>query len=66
MVEWERKVGPLTLNFRVLLEPKGFLRIIIAVSEQIGLPIVGLVEFFFHRVSRFFNSMGVIPLVCMR
>ena len=46
MVQWEHKVGPLTLNFRVLLEPKGFLRIIIAVSEQISLPIAGLVECF--------------------
>ena len=31
MVQLEFKVGPLTVNFRVLLEPKGFLRIIILV-----------------------------------
>ena len=36
-VKWEYEVGPLKLNFRVLLEPKGFLRIIIAVSDQISL-----------------------------
>lgn len=34
MVKWEYKVGPLTVNFRVLLEPKGFLRIIVLVSKQ--------------------------------
>ena len=33
MVKWEYQVGPVTFNFRVLLEPKGFLRIIIAVSD---------------------------------
>lgn len=32
MVQWEYKVGPLTVNFRVLLEPKGFLRIVLLVS----------------------------------
>lgn len=32
-VQWEYRVGPLTLNFRVLLEPKGFLRIIMVVSR---------------------------------
>ncbi len=35
MVEWEYKVGPLTINFRVLLEPKGFLRIILFVSYRV-------------------------------
>lgn len=34
-VKLEYEVGPLTLNFRVLLEPKGFLRIIIAVSVSV-------------------------------
>ena len=28
---WRRKLGPLEVNFRVLLEPKGILRIIILV-----------------------------------
>ena len=32
-VKWEYEVGPLTLNFRVLLEPKGFLRIVMVVSD---------------------------------
>ena len=31
-VKWESKLGPLTFNFRVLLEPKGFLRILMVVS----------------------------------
>ena len=35
-VKWEYDVGPLKLNFRVLLEPKGFLRIIIAVSDRLA------------------------------
>ncbi|CAI8014674.1 Synaptophysin [Geodia barretti] len=30
-VKWEYQVGPLTLNFRVLLEPKGFLRILMVI-----------------------------------
>ena len=32
MVQWEYDLGPLKVNFRVLLEPKGFLRIIVFVS----------------------------------
>ena len=35
-VQTEFKVGPLTINLRVLLEPKGFLRIILLVSSWIG------------------------------
>ena len=35
-VKWEYKVGPITANFRVLLEPKGFLRIIMVVSKLPG------------------------------
>ena len=35
MVNLEFKAGPLTVNFRVLLEPKGFLRIIVFVSSQL-------------------------------
>ena len=31
-MQWEYKVGPLTVNFRVLAEPKGFLRIVLFVS----------------------------------
>ena len=31
-VKWEYEVGPLTINFRALVEPKGFLRIIMVVS----------------------------------
>ncbi len=33
MVKLEYEVGPLTVNLRVLLEPKGFLRIILLVSK---------------------------------
>lgn len=32
-VKWEYKVGPLTINFRALLEPKGFLRILTVVRK---------------------------------
>lgn len=32
-VQWEYKVGPLTINFRALLEPKGFLRILMVVRK---------------------------------
>lgn len=35
-VQTEFKVGPLTINLRVLLEPKGFLRIILLVSGWVG------------------------------
>ena len=34
-LRWEYEVGPLKMNFRVLMEPKGFLRIIIAVSGRL-------------------------------
>lgn len=34
MVNLEVKAGPLTINFRVLLEPKGFLRIILLVGKN--------------------------------
>lgn len=50
MVQWEVEVGPLKLNFRVLLEPKGFLRIIIAVSDRLPY------HHNLHRVSWFFRA----------
>lgn len=36
-VKWEYELGPLTVNLRVLLEPKGFIRIIMMVSAWAGL-----------------------------
>lgn len=39
MVQWEYKVGPLTVNFRVLLEPKGFLRIIVLIVALLAFSI---------------------------
>ena len=35
MVKTEFELGPLKVNLRVLLEPKGFLRIIVFVSESL-------------------------------
>ena len=32
--KWEYEIGPLTANFRVLMEPKGFLRIVMVVSTS--------------------------------
>ena len=36
-VKWEYEVGPLTVNFRVLVEPKGFLRLVMVV-RVVSLP----------------------------
>ncbi len=35
-MKWEYKCGPLTINFRILVEPKGFLRIIMLVRPRLG------------------------------
>jgi hypothetical protein len=38
-VKWEYKLGPLTLNFRVLLESKGFLRILMVIISILAFSI---------------------------
>lgn len=38
-VQWEYKVGPLTINFRALLEPKGFLRILMVIISILAFSI---------------------------